>query len=141
MAIFYCQMSVVSRTTGRSAVAAAAYRAAKLLTNERDGLVHDYSRREGVGYSEVLLPEGVDAEWALDRSALWNAAERIENRKDARVAREFVIALPHELSEEGRVSLTRAFAQDLANCYELVSILPFTRLGSRVTFAIIMPMS
>jgi Ti-type conjugative transfer relaxase TraA len=121
-------MSVVSRTTGRSAVAAAAYRAAKLLTNERDGLVHDYSRREGVGHSEVLLPEGVDAEWALDRSALWNAAERIENRKDARVAREFVIALPHELSEEGRVSLTRAFAQDLANRY-----------GAGVDFAIHTP--
>ncbi|MCO5734775.1 Ti-type conjugative transfer relaxase TraA [Rhizobium sp. SSA_523] len=128
MAIFYCQMSVVSRTTGRSAVAAAAYRAAKLLTNQRDGLVHDYSRREGVGHSEVLLPEGVDADWARDRSALWNAAERIENRKDARVAREFVIALPHELSEEGRVSLTRAFAQDLANRY-----------GAGVDFAIHRP--
>lgn len=128
MAIFYCQMSVVSRTTGRSAVAAAAYRAAKLLTNERDGLVHDYSRREGVGHSEVLLPEGVDAEWARDRSALWNAAEQIENRKDARVAREFVIALPHELSEEGRVSLTRAFAQELANRY-----------GAGVDFAIHTP--
>lgn len=128
LAIFYCQMSIVSRTTGRSAVAAAAYRAAKTLTNERDGLVHDYSRREGVGHSEVLLPEGVVVEWARDRSALWNAAERIENRKDARVAREFVIALPHELSEEGRVSLTRAFAQDLANRY-----------GAGVDFAIHAP--
>lgn len=128
MAIFYCQMSVVSRTTGRSAVAAAAYRTAKILTNERDGLVHDYRRREGVGHSEIVLPEGVDAEWARDRSALWNAAEGSENRKDARVAREFVIALPHELSEEGRVSLTRAFAQDLANCY-----------GAGVDFAIHTP--
>ena len=128
MAIFYCQMSVVSRSTGRSAVASAAYRAAKTLTNERDGLTHDYSRREGVGHCEIVLPEGVDAEWARDRSALWNAAERSENRKDARVAREFVIALPHELSEEGRVSLTREFAQDLANRY-----------GAGVDFAIHAP--
>ena len=128
LAIFYCQMSVVSRSTGRSAVASAAYRAAKTLTNERDGLTHDYSRREGVGHCEIVLPEGVDAEWARDRSALWNAAERSENRKDARVAREFVIALPHELSEEGRVSLTREFAQDLANRY-----------GAGVDFAIHAP--
>lgn len=128
MAIFYCQMSVVSRSTGRSAVASAAYRAAVTLTNERDGLVHDYSRREGVGYSEIVLPDGIDAEWARDRSALWNAAERSENRKDARVAREFVVALPHELSEEGRTSLTREFAQDLANRY-----------GAAVDFAIHAP--
>ncbi|WP_430246500.1 Ti-type conjugative transfer relaxase TraA (plasmid) [Neorhizobium sp. DAR64861/K0K2] len=128
MAIFYCQMSVVSRSTGRSAVASAAYRAAVTLTNERDGLVHDYSRREGVGHSEIILPDGVDAEWARDRSALWNAAERFENRKDARVAREFVVALPHELSEEGRTSLTREFAQDLANRY-----------GAAVDFAIHAP--
>jgi Ti-type conjugative transfer relaxase TraA len=121
-------MSVVSRSTGRSAVASAAYRAAVTLTNERDGLVHDYSRREGVGHSEILLPDGVDAEWARDRSALWNAAERSENRKDARVAREFVVALPHELSEGGRTSLTREFAQDLANRY-----------GAAVDFAIHAP--
>ena len=128
LAIFYCQMSIVSRSTGRSAVASAAYRAAVTLTNERDGLVHDYSRREGVGYSEIVLPEGVDADWARDRSALWNTAERAEPRKDARVAREFVVALPHELSEEGREELTRSFAQDLANRY-----------GAAVDFAIHAP--
>ncbi|MGI2036310.1 Ti-type conjugative transfer relaxase TraA [Rhizobium panacihumi] len=128
MAIFYCQMSVVSRSTGRSAVASAAYRAAVVLINERDGLVHDYSRREGVGHSEIVLPESVDARWALDRSALWNAAERAEPRKDARVAREFVVALPHELSEGGRQDLTRSFAQDLAERY-----------GAAVDFAIHTP--
>lgn len=128
MAIFYCQMSVVSRSTGRSAVASAAYRAAVTLTNDRDGLTHDYRRREGVGHSEIVLPEGMDTEWARDRSALWNAAEQHEARKDARVAREFVIALPHELSEEGRTSLTREFAQDLASRY-----------GAAVDFAIHAP--
>ena len=95
---------------------------------DRDGITHDYSRREGVGHSEIVLPEAVDAAWARDRSALWNAAERFETRTDARVAREFVIALPHELSEEARELLTREFAQDLANRY-----------GAAVDFAIHAP--
>lgn len=109
-------------------MASAAYRCAVRLTNERDGLVHDFTRKEGVEYTEIILPEGVSADWALDRSALWNAAERAENRKDARVAREFEIALPHELSAEGRLKATQTFAQDLANCY-----------GAAVDFAIHSP--
>ncbi|GHD21169.1 Ti-type conjugative transfer relaxase TraA [Tianweitania populi] len=117
MAIFYCQMSVISRSSGRSAVAAVAYRSAGKLTNERDGLTHDYTHRGGVEHSEIVLPQGVGAEWAYDRAALWNAAEVAEKRKDARVAREFVLALPHELSAEKRLSLTREFAQDLAHRY------------------------
>lgn len=128
MAIFYCQMSVVSRSSGRSAVAASAYRTAEKLTNERDGLVHDYSRRDGVEHSEIVLPEGMNAAWALERSALWNAAEAAEKRADARVAREFVIALPHELNAEKRLESTRDFAQDLANRY-----------GAAVDFAIHAP--
>lgn len=128
MAIFYCQMSVVSRSSGRSAVAAIAYRSGEKLTNERDGIAHDFERRYGVEHSEIILPDGVNAAWAMDRSSLWNAAERAEKRNDARVAREFVVALPHELSAEGRLDLTRAFAQDLANRY-----------GAAVDFAIHAP--
>lgn len=128
MAIFYCQMSVVSRSSGRSAVAAVAYRSAEKLTNERDGLTHDYTHRSGVEHSEIVLPQGSDAKWARDRSALWNVAELVEKRKDARVAREFVLALPHELSSEKRLSLTREFAQDLADRY-----------GGAVDFAIHAP--
>jgi Ti-type conjugative transfer relaxase TraA len=109
-------------------VASAAYRCAVLLTNQRDGLVHDFIRKEGVEHSEIVLPEGVSADWALDRSTLWNAAEFAEKRKDARVAREFEIALPHELSAEGRLKAARAFAQDLANRY-----------GAAVDFAIHSP--
>jgi len=76
--------------------------------------VHDFTRKEGVEHCEIVLPRpGVSADWALDRSALWNAAELSEKRKDARVGREFEIALPHELSAEA----TRAFAQDLADRY------------------------
>src|SRR5271170_2968460 len=110
-------MKPMSRASGRSAVAAAAYRAAERLENERDGLVHDFRGRSGVEHAEVILPEGADAEWARDRSALWNAAETSEKRKDARVAREIEVALPHELSAEQRLALTREFARRLADRY------------------------
>lgn len=128
MAIYHLSTKPVSRSSGRSAVASAAYRCAVLLTNHRDGLVHDFTRKEGVEHKEIVLPEGVFANWALDRSALWNAAEFAEKRRDARVAREFEIALPHELSPEGRLKAARAFAQDLANRY-----------GAAVDFAIHSP--
>jgi Ti-type conjugative transfer relaxase TraA len=117
LAIYHLSMKPISRASGRSSVAAAAYRAGECLTNERDGLTHDFTRREGVEHAEIVLPQGSDATWALDRSALWNAAEQAEGRKDARVAREFEIALPHELSAEQRLELTRSFAQDLAARY------------------------
>lgn len=128
MAIYHLSTKPVSRSSGRSAVASAAYRCAVLLTNHRDGLVHDFTRKEGVKHIEIVLPDGLSADWALDRSALWNAAEFAERRKDARVAREFEIALPHELSPEGRLKAARAFAQDLANRY-----------GAAVDFAIHSP--
>jgi Ti-type conjugative transfer relaxase TraA len=115
LAIYHLSMKPIARSGGRSAVAAAAYRSAEMLVNERDGLVHDYRAKQGVEHTEIVLPDGVDAGWALDRSTLWNAAEKAENRKDARVAREFEVALPHELSGEQRIALVREFAQDLAN--------------------------
>lgn len=117
MAIYYCQMSPVSRSSGRSSVAAIAYRSASRLVNDRDGIVHDFTRKEGVEHSEIVLPEGVNADWAKDRSALWNAVEKREVRKDSRVGREFVVALPHELTPERRLELTREFAQGLADRY------------------------
>lgn len=128
MAIYHLSMKPVSRATGRSAVASMAYRAGEKLTNERDGITHDYTAKQGVEHAEIVLPEGVNAEWARDRSDLWNAAEFAEKRKDARVAREFEIALPHELSAEQRLEATREFAQDLANRY-----------GAAVDFAIHAP--
>jgi Ti-type conjugative transfer relaxase TraA len=121
-------MKPIGRASGRSAVAAAAYRAGESLTNERDGLTHDFRRRRGVEHSEIVIATGSGAEWALDRSALWNAAEDSEKRKDARVAREFEIALPHELSGAQRLALTREFAQGLADKH-----------GTAVDFAIHAP--
>jgi Ti-type conjugative transfer relaxase TraA len=121
-------MKPIARSGGRSAVAAAAYRTATMMVSERDGLVHDFTRKKGVEHAEIVLPEGVEADWARDRSRLWNAVEHAEKRKDARVAREFEIALPHELSGEQRLSLTQDFARDLANRY-----------GAAVDFAIHQP--
>ncbi|MHB0953241.1 MAG: Ti-type conjugative transfer relaxase TraA [Allorhizobium sp.] len=128
MAIYHCSMKPVARSGGRSAVAAVAYRTASRMLNERDGLVHDFTRKSGVVHTEIVLPDGVEAEWARDRSTLWNAVEFAEKRKDARVAREFEIALPHELNAAERLSLTRDFARDLANRY-----------GAAVDFAIHQP--
>lgn len=117
MAIYHLSMKQVSRASGRSAVASAAYRSAERLENRRDGQVHDYTGRHGVTHTEIVLPEGAQAEWAKDRSALWNAAEGAEKRKDARVAREYEIALPHELSPEARIALAREFAGAVADRY------------------------
>jgi Ti-type conjugative transfer relaxase TraA len=128
LAIYHLSAKPISRSSGRSAVAAAAYRCAEKLTNERDGITHDFTRKQGVEHCEIVLPEGVSAEWARDRSALWNAAEFAENRKDARVAREFEIALPHELSPERRIEAARMFARELADRY-----------GTAVDFAIHSP--
>jgi len=105
-----------------------AYRAGERLTNERDGLVHDYTAKRGVEHAEIILPEGVNADWARDRSTLWNAAEFAEKRRDARVAREFEVALPHELSAEQRLEATREIGQELADRY-----------GAAVDFAIHAP--
>lgn len=129
MAIYHCSMKPVSRSGGRSAVAAIAYRTATRMVNERDGLVHDFTAKAGVVHCEIVLPDGSDAKWALDRSALWNAVEFSEKRKDARLAREFEVALPHELNSDQRLALVRAFARDLAD-----------RHGAAVDFAIHAPM-
>ena len=128
MAIYHFSMKPVSRAGGRSAVASMAYRAGEKLTNERDGITHDYTAKQGVEHAEIVLPEGVNADWARDRSDLWNAAEFAEKRKDARVAREFEIALPHELSAEQRLEAAREMAQELADRY-----------GAAVDFAIHAP--
>ncbi|MCQ9147714.1 Ti-type conjugative transfer relaxase TraA [Ochrobactrum sp. BTU2] len=128
MAIYHFSMKPVSRAKGRSTVASMAYRAGEKLTNERDGITHDYTAKQGVEHAEIVLPEGVNTDWARDRSDLWNAAEFAEKRKDARVAREFEIALPHELSAEQRLEATREIAQELANRY-----------GAAVDFAIHAP--
>lgn len=113
MAIYHASTKPIARSAGRSSVAAAAYRAGESLIDVRTGLEHDYTRKGGVVSTEILLPDGGSAE----RNALWNAAEQAEKRKDARTAREWVIALPSELSGEQRQELAREFGAELASRY------------------------
>lgn len=115
VAIFHCDVRPLGRSGGQSAVAAVAYRTASRLLDEHNAKVYDFTGKKGVEHCEIVLPDGVKANWAYDRPTLWNAAERAEKRKDARVAREVGVALPCELSLERQVALARAFAQDLAN--------------------------
>lgn len=129
MAIYHCQVKPISRSTGRSSVAAAAYRSGTSLHNEKEGHTYNFSSRSGsVVHSEIVIPTGSNAAWALDRGALWNAVEAKENRKDSRVAREFEIALPHELDDEQRIELTEAFSRELVERY-----------GTAIDFAIHRP--
>ena len=112
MAIYHLSVKTISRSAGRSATAAAAYRAGVEIADERTGEIHDYRRKGGVESAELVLPAGAP-EWAADRAALWNAAEQAEKRKNSTVAREFEIALPAELSPDERQRLARDFAREL----------------------------
>jgi len=111
MAIYHFDASVISRSKGRSATAASAYRTAEVITDHRTGEVHDYTRKGGVLHTEIIAPDNAPA-WVHDRSALWNAVEDAERRKDAQVAREVRVALPSELTTEQNADLVRAFVQE-----------------------------
>ena len=108
MAIYHCSIKIISRGKGRSAVAAAAYRAGEKITNEYDGQIHDYTRKGGVVHTEILLPDHAPAGFA-DRAVLWNAVEKIEKAKNAQLAREIELALPVELTREQNISLVREY--------------------------------
>lgn len=112
MPSFHLSVKAVSRSAGRCATAAAAYRAGVEILDERTGVRHDYRRKGGVESSAIVLPTDVP-DWATDRVALWNAAEQSETRKNSTVAREFEIALPAELSAEARTRLAHDFAREL----------------------------
>lgn len=111
MAIFYCQTVPIARSKGRSATASSAYRAAEKVVDQRTGLVHDYSFKKGVLDRFMFNSAG------LTRSELWNLAEKAENRSDARVAREWVLALPHELNREAHKRIIKTFSQALIERY------------------------
>ena len=110
MAIYHLSTQPISRGQGRSIVACAAYRAAEELHDQRYDKVHDYRRKQGVAYKEVLLPEGAP-EWMRDRETLWNHVEAIEKRKDARLAREIQFSLPRELTLEQNKALAQEFVR------------------------------
>ena len=110
MAIYHLEAKVVSRGAGRSACAASAYLSCSAIYNDYDGVQHDYTRKGGLVWEQVFLPESAPPEWQ-DREILWNAVEENEKTKDSRLAREFVPALPVELSPEQWEKLLSDFIQ------------------------------
>ena len=113
MASFHLAVKTIGRSAGRSATAAAAYRAGVEIADERTGIVHDYTRKQGIEHREIVAPADAP-EWARDRVALWNAAEQAETRKNSTVAREYEIALPAELSADERRTLTLDLAREIS---------------------------
>lgn len=111
MAIYHLEAKVISRGAGRSAVAAAAYMSCSQILNDYDGVQHDYTRKQGLVWQQIFLPEYAPAEWS-DRGTLWNAVEENEKTKDSRLAREFVVALPIEMGKAEWQSLLTEFIQD-----------------------------
>lgn len=111
MAIYHLEAKVISRGAGRSAVAAAAYMSCSQILNDYDGVQHDYTRKQGLVWQQIFLPEYAPAEWS-DRGTLWNAVEENEKTKDSRLAREFVVALPIEMGKAEWESLLTEFIKD-----------------------------
>ena len=110
MAIYHLRATMISRSQGRSATAASAYRVAERITDRRTGLTFDYAARGGVDHTEILAPDHAP-DWVWDRSELWNRVEEAETRKNSQVAREVRVALPDELTHAQRVALVRDYAQ------------------------------
>lgn len=113
MAIFHCQIKPVTRSAGRSAVAAAAYRACEKIQDQRTGLTHDFNRKSGLISAEIYTPDSSE----ISRAELWNKAEAAEARKDARTAREYEVALPRELPESAAIACATRFAKGLVRMY------------------------
>ena len=113
MASYHLAVKTISRSAGRSATAAMAYRAGVEIVDERTGLIHDYTRKQGVEHTLLVLPDAAP-DWAADRATLWNAAEQAETRKNSTVAREFEITLPSELDAEARRTLAVSFANEIS---------------------------
>jgi hypothetical protein len=110
MAIYHLRATMISRSQGRSATAASAYRVAERIEDRRTGLIFDYAARGGVDHTEILAPDHAP-DWVRDRSELWNRVEEAETRKNSQVAREVRVALPDELTHAQRLELVREFVR------------------------------
>lgn len=108
IAIYHFESKIISRGAGRSAIAAAAYQSGEKLYNDYDGLTHDYTKKGGVLYTEILLPPQAPTAWK-DRQTLWAAVESAEKTKDSRLARQLIVALPIELGRDDWLLLLRGF--------------------------------
>ena len=113
MAIYHLEAKIITRGTGRSVVAASAYASCSQIYNDYDGVMHDYTRKQGCVYSEIFLPPNAPTEWQ-DRAELWNAVEAAEKSKNSQLARELVVALPVELKSDEWIEMLRDFISE--NC-------------------------
>ena len=116
MASYHLSVKTIKRSAGRTATAAGAYRAGERIECQREGRVHDYTRKQGIEETFIVAPEHAPA-WAQDRSKLWNEAEASETRRNSVTAREWELALPSEISAEDRSQITREFAKELVSRY------------------------
>lgn len=110
MAFFHLHAQVISRSSGRSSVAAAAYRSTERLTDERTATEHDFTRKDRATHTEIMKPENTP-EWMADREKLWNGVEAAERKSNSQVAREFNMALPAEFTKEQNTQMVREWAQ------------------------------
>lgn len=127
MAIYHLSVKIIGRSAGRSSVAAACYRSGDTITNQYDGITHDYSRKHWIEHTEILLPTNAPESYK-DRSTLWNAVELAEKSSNAQLAREVEIALPRELTLQQQIALIRAYIEQ-----------NFTSKGMCADFAIHVP--
>ena len=111
MAIYHCSIKIIGRSDGKSAVASSAYRSGEKLTDDRTGLIHDFTKKRGVVFTEVSLPAHAPPEYA-DRNVLWNAVEKAEKKSNAQLAREIKVALPKELSRKCQIEIVRRYVQE-----------------------------
>lgn len=110
MAIYHCSIQMIGRSDGRSAVASAAYRAAEKLEDKETGLLHDYTKKHGVVYKEIMLPEYAPEKYK-DRETLWNEVQKVEKRSNAQLAREIEVALPKELSFGDQITIVQFYVR------------------------------
>jgi hypothetical protein len=130
VAIYHFSAQIISRRTGRSSTAAAAYRAGEIVLDENTGEVHDYTRKRGVIRTEIIAPRGSPA-WVFDRSQLWSRVELGENRKDSQVCREIEISIPHELTVLQGQLLMIGFVQSQFVSKGMVADVAFHRPGPK----------
>jgi hypothetical protein len=109
-------MKVISRSTGRTAIAAAAYRSGERLHDNQLDQTYDYTRRRGIESTFIVAPENAP-QWAYNLESLWNEAQAKDNRKNSCLAREIELALPSAIDADGRAEIAREFSQHLVERY------------------------
>jgi hypothetical protein len=133
MAIYHFSVKAISRADGRSAIAAAAYRSGEKLIDQKQQQEQDYTRKTGVEFKKIYAPDNAKAE-LLDRQSLWNIVEKVENRKNSVLAREFEIAFPQELNAEQRQQLLDDLCKKIVERHNVIvdAVIhaPHTRGGS-----------